>query len=589
MSRLPLAWILSLWRPHRRLVVPLLVLTVLNGMAVAAVPLAVRDVFDILGRSFTPETLAHGIKVLLAAGLARFAIYACLQNMRAYLNARLEWSIRSRLFRHLIRLSPLFYTRYSAGDLVTRLTDDISDDMKLAWFLCSGFFRCLEAACVVITVAAAMFRLNVPMTLWCLLPLPALFALFVAISGHLEGRFSRLQQAISRVNSEIEATLTGIHLVKAYGMEASRRDAFHQVADGRREAELGAVTGQAMMETVYGYAWQLAAATVLLVGGRQVILGHVSLADFVAFNGLCLALTYPMFDFGQFLTKGRQAIVFIERLQSLEAEAVDIGDGVRTDLPSDGPAYHMEGVGFCYGRDRAPALQGVDLRLPRGGFVAIVGRVGHGKTTLLRLLLRLLDPTAGQVGRSGVPLPELSLDAARRDIGYVPQDPVLLSDSIRENIRFGRPEVDDDRVEEAVAMAQLASDVGGFQDGLSTRVGPRGLQLSGGQKQRVSLARALAGRPSVLVLDDCTASLDAATEARLWQTLRRELPHVTVVVVTHRTAELERADEVLVLGEHGAVVQRGTHRELMAQGGEYRTLYERWQEEEDEIPDAMAV
>jgi ATP-binding cassette subfamily B protein len=213
--------------------------------------------------------------------------------------------------------------------------------------------------------------------------------------------------------------------------------------------------------------------------------------------------------------------------------------------------------------------------------VAIVGRVGQGKTTLMRLLLHQIEPGHGHIVRRGVDLRNLTAATARQGIGYVPQDPVLISDTIYENIRFGRSEVSADAIARAVEQAQLLPDLGGFQQGLQTMVGPRGLQLSGGQKQRVSMARALAGQPSVLLLDDCTASLDADTEARLWDALRRERPELTIVVVTHRTAELERADEVVLLGDGGRILQRGRHGALMAQEGEYRTLYERWRGAED--------
>ncbi|MHB2016397.1 MAG: ABC transporter ATP-binding protein [Candidatus Xenobia bacterium] len=564
-------WIWSVWTPHRVFILPLLLLTVANGVAVAAIPMATRTVIDDVASHLTATALWHSIEWLAAVGAARFVVYCTLQNLRGFVNCRLEWTARDRLFAHLVRLGPSFYVRYKIGDIVTRLTDDIGENMKLAWFLCSGLFRFLEALAVVVTVAVAMLRLNLTLALWCLFPLPFLFWLFLRIAGRLDRRYAALQGMISRVNSEIDATFGGIRVVKAFGIEATRQKAFEQVCSDRRRAELNAVRTMVALESLYGYSWQIVAAIVLLVGGLLVIHGGVTLGDFVAFNGFAVSLTFPMFDFGAFLTRGRLALVSIERLQVLEEVDADVQDGqpARADLPADLSAHE---VSYRY-PSGSQALRQITLEARPGTTTALVGRVGQGKSTLIRLLLRLFDPDQGRVQRGDQDVRQVALRDARAGIGYVPQEPVILSGTIRDNIRFGR-DIPDEELQRAVRMAQLETDLAGFQDGLDTRVGPRGVQLSGGQKQRVSLARALAGHPRILLLDDCTASLDADTEVRLWDALAEHCADTTRIIVTHRTSELERADRIYVLGDGGRLMQQGTHQSLMQQGGEYRRLYQ---------------
>jgi ATP-binding cassette subfamily B protein len=564
-----MAWLWAQWRPWRWLLLPLVVLTVLNGIAVAAIPLALKSVFDTLEKSFSAANLDRSIEFLLAAGVARFFIYNTLQTTRAWMNARFDWSLRAQLFCRLLCLSPGQLSRFTLGDLVTRLTDDVSDDSKLGWFMCSGFFRTLEALTVIAVVVLAMVHICPALAWQVLVPVPVLGVAFVSLSGPLRRVFVVRQAAVSQVNAEIEATMSGVHLVKASGAEAARQEAFHRVADHRRSAEMAAVRWQILLESLQAYAWQGLAAAVLFLGGRLVILHRITLPEFVAFNGLALSLTMPMFDLGNFVNVGRQAMVFYDRLRAIESLLPDIVSGSQV-VPVSDSVFRLQGASFEYDQ---PALSDVDLVVPRGRFVAIVGRVGTGKSTLLRLLIRLMDVDAGVIRCGDIPIAELSVAGLRASVGYVPQEAVLLSDTVRENIRFGRDGAD---VEEAARLAQL--DMEALAEGLETRVGPRGVQLSGGQKQRVALARALAGRPPVLLLDDCTASLDAATEARLWQALREERPDLTLVVVTHRRQELERADDILVLGPGGKVLERGRHADLLAQGGEYYRLYRTFEE-----------
>jgi ATP-binding cassette subfamily B protein len=597
----------QLWRPWRIMILPILLLTLLNAGLVVSIPLAVKHIFDSLGGGFSIGQLRHATVWLVTLGAGRFFVYCSLQNCRAFVWSRLEWTVRSRIFAHVTRLGPTFFGRYDVGDLVTRLTNDIGDD-KFCWFLCPGLFRAFEATSIVVAAGVAMARLQGTLTLAVLLPLVAVFVTFVKLAGLLDRRFRALQSAISRVTSYLQATFDAIRLVFAYQMEASRGRGFDDILEQRREVDLEAIRGQVWMEITHSYAWQAVAALVLLLGGRMVLLGHITLGDWVAFNSFAFSLTVPIFDLGNLWVRGRQCLVCAERLRELENTQPDVREldnpqpvrernkpqpdvrqteSSRPEVPERPAAPHQDvepeltlrEVSFAYAGLSRDVLQQLSFEIRLGEFAAVAGAVGSGKSTLLRLLVRLADPHHGSVVRAGHDVRAISLAAVRDGVGLVPQDPLLFSDTIAENVRFGRAAVSDDDVAWALEVAHLQLDAAAFPQGLQTRVGPRGTQLSGGQKQRLSLARALAGRPRLLLLDDCTASLDSLTEARLWARLRSALPQATVVLVTHRLATLERADRVLVLGRDGRLLAVGTHGTLLADCAEYARLYAGWRDD----------
>lgn len=572
MSRSLLAWIVAAWRPHGLLAVPLTLLTMLNAVVVAALPFALKRVFDSLVADPRWETIRTAILVLAGLAALRFAVYCTLQNLRAYGNHLFEHALRTRLFARLLTLGPSFYARHSTGDTLTRLTNDIGPDMKLPWFLCSGIFRAMEATTTFVLVVAGCVAVSPPLTLACLVPLPLLGVLFVRVSRLVQERSARMQQAISAVGAELDCTFQGIRLVKAYGAEDERAGAFAAALEERRGAELAMVRAEAVLQAFHEYAWQLVVALILLVGGSRVIDGRMTLGDLMAFNAFAVSLTFPLFELGSFMSKLRQNAAIVARLAEIEETVPEVVDGPGAAAVPGAPAVELDEVHFAYRAGR-PVLAGVGVAIRAGETLAVVGRVGAGKSTLLSLLVRLRDPGAGRVLRDGCALAGLDLDRARAGIGYVPQDPVILSETLRENVVFGRAGIDEATVRWALERSRFAQDLGAFPQGLDTPVGPRGTRLSGGQKQRLALARALAGRPGLLVMDDCTASLDAATEEAVWRDLARDLPGTTVVLVTHRVPVLARCDRILVLGPDGRAVQQGTHAELAARPGEYRELY----------------
>ncbi len=577
-------WLFELWRNKKRLAAFLILFSVLNAALAVAYPIFLRAVIDAITKQETFEVISRNVLLLLAVGIVNFLVYASMQGTRAWTNLRLERDVRQRIFDHLIRLGRGFFQKFRTGDIVTRMTDDLSTEMKLSWFACSGIFRTIEALCMIGLGLVAMLRLNPKLTLFAVGPLPILILIFMATASAVQSRFERLQKRISDVNDHMEACFSGIRVVKAYRREGVQQNGFHDVIARRKKAEIDAVKVGTVVQSMYGYIWQFGVVIVLLVGGKMVMDGTLSLGTLVAFDAYVLLLVFPMYDIGTFFVQGKRAGVSIRRLTDME----DVGPEVREKVNARrfeigegdfAAALRFEKVSLAVPGGRK-ILDNVSFKVRPGEMAALVGRVGSGKSTVVNLIPRLTDPTEGRVCIDGTPTVELSLDSLRRLIGYVPQEPLLFSDTIERNIRFHRDWVTDADIERAAEVARLTQDMDAFQEGFQTKIGQRGVMISGGQKQRIALARALAGKPRILILDDCTASLDAQTEAALWEGLHQVFPGCITIVISHRAATLEKASQILVF-DKGVVVERGTHDELVTKRGVYHTLYELGKLEEE--------
>ncbi len=513
----------------------------------------------------------------LILGLFSHGLYAVFQSSRAWMNCRLEWHFRQDAFDRITTKGPNFFNQFRTGDLVTRMTDDVQE--KLSWFACSGIFRFYEALLTVTFILFMMVRMDPVLTAWIVGPLPLLIIVFFKTSSLLDERYDHLQKRISTFNDVMEACLSGIRVVKAYVREKAQKLKFKDAAEDRRTAEISAVRITAVVDSLYHSIWQFAVVIVLVVGGYRALYSDLTVGDIAAFVAYATWLVFPMFDIGQFLVKSRQSAVSIDRLKELEDVPAMVGDGGRISPNGSGSGLVFEKVSFAFDGMSRDILSEVSFDVEPGQTVAIVGKVGSGKSWLVNLVPRLVDPTGGVVKLDGKDLREYRLAELRRYIGYVPQEPVLFSDTVRNNILFGREGIDDELLEWAIDVAQLRTDIETFPKGIETEIGTRGVSISGGQKQRLALARALVGKPKILILDDCTSALDSRTEARLWDRLHEVMPGMTAMLITHRPDTLERADTILVFDD-GRVVEVGPHSRLIEAGGDYARIYRRYQLEE---------
>lgn len=477
---------------------------------------------------------------LLSLGLVQSLLYVSVQGTRTRMNHRIQQRVRDRVFTHLTRVRPGALGPWRVGDLVARLTDDISDE-KLAWFLCSGVFRAWEAGCVVLACLVAMVWLDPALTAWTLLPLP----FFLVTHALLAGRFGRVasaaQAALSHTVTVIQDAYDGVRVVQAHGLADLARRAVAGAARAQADRELDRARIEHGFTLEFSYGWQLGVAALLVAGARRLAEGELEASTFVVFTGFGMTLVFQMYDFAAFAVRSRVTAASLRRVEELAAlpEGPPAGlEGDHLELPRMLPATHR------------PLTLLAPLRAGPGTVVAVTGPVGAGKTTLLRAI-------AGE---------EPGVEVTRPRPAWVPQDPVVLAGTVRENLTLGRP----GDPAPAASAACLDPDLARWPQGLDTPVGEKGVTLSGGQQQRVQIARALYADPSLLLLDDATSALDADTEGRFWDGLGRA-GRVTVVV-THRPATLARADVVLYLRD-GQEVARGTHAELVRSSPHYRAAY----------------
>jgi ATP-binding cassette subfamily B protein len=594
-----LRWI---WRHYRRfphVIALLLVLTPLQQALSVHIPRLVGFTIDYLKTGKVTEhwlaawLVGTGDRVglapaasfaagFIALGVIGAALYAYFQSWRAWMNVRLEWLFRQDAFDRITAKGPDFFNRFRTGDLITRLTDDVAE--KLSWFACSGIWRLYEALLGVAFVLVMMISIDPGLTLWTAGPLPLLIVIFFVSSSALDRRYEQLQKRISRVSDVMEACFSGIRVVKAYVREPAQQAKFTAAAHERRGAEIASVKVGAIIDSLYNYIWQFGVVIVLLAGGYKVLRSGLSIGDMAAFIYYVVWLVFPMFDIGQFLVKSRQSAVSINRLVELEAVAPMVADEGELALGGEGAdrrddlagALRFEQVGFAFPGSERKILDDVSFEIEPGQTVAVVGRVGAGKSWLVNLIPRLVDPSEGRVTLDGRDLRAYKLADLRRRIGFVPQEPVLFSDTVRNNILFGRDGIPEERLAWALEVAQLRDEVAGFPQGIDTPVGTRGMSISGGQKQRLSLARALVGQPRILILDDCTSALDSRTEAALWERLHAVMPGMTAILITHRPDTLQRADRIFVLAD-GRLVECGRHDELIERSGEYARIYRRFE------------
>jgi ATP-binding cassette subfamily B protein len=592
-------WIWRFWQPHRAWLLVLIFLTLLSSAAALAYPMVFRYVLDDLNHVLAAHnpvlarTTAWRLAGILAAiGIAR-ALAQLYPGFRAMLNCRIERDVREKYFSVILDRGFSFFNHFRTGDLVTRLTDDIGGHPKIAWFSCSGIFRAVESGSKFVFCLWIMLAMDWQLALLSILPLPIMMAVFYQLRIAMSQRALERQQAISQTNDLLEAAFSGIRIVKAFNAEAAQAAQLQQILEGRIEAEMRVQRMVLGMQNLF-WAMQFAGQIIVVVaGGMRVLSGRLSMGEFYAFYVYLTMLVRPLMDIPNLLVTSRQAFACIDR--EVELEEWDGGGESAARPPaglnggrSAGPPFQqvarleLRAIRFTYDPGLPEALRGIDLELRAGEKVAIVGSVGSGKSTLLKVAAGIIPPSAGAVLVNGRPLASLDRGAWRARVGYIPQEANLFSESVADNVRFGRPLSDAD-VRRALELARVLDEMEALPGGIDEVLGQRGLTVSGGQKQRLAIARAAAGDPDLLLMDDCTSALDAENERVFWELLSARLPDAMCLIVTHRLATARVADRIYVL-DRGRVVGHGTHAELLETCEVYRNFLTR-----EELAAALGV
>ena len=559
-------------------------------------PLVIRRAIDDLNKQLNLQKLAFYAGALLAVAGTKAIFQFLTRWILIGVSREIEFDLRNDLFAHLERLSYSFYQRTRTGDIMARATNDLNAVRMLV-----GPGIMYTANTVVFTIGALAFMLSISpkLTMWAFLPLPVISIVIQYFGRRIHERFERIQAMFSDISARAQENFSGARLVRAYVQEEWEIESFERANDEYIARSLKLVRLMGMLwptlETMLG----LAVIIVLFVGGREVIQHHISVGSFVAFNTYMVQLTWPIIALGWVINLFQRGTASMGRIQSVLAEQPEITDA---DVPAvDAPTgmigdIEFRNLSFRYGNTLRAAesgngtdgsqhgdelvLNNVNLTVPTGTSLAIVGPTGSGKSTLVSLIPRIYDATEGSVLIDGRPIREYPLEVLRANIGFVPQETFLFSDSIRDNIAFGAQDATDEDVRRAAEAANIADDIEGFPQGYRTLVGERGITLSGGQKQRTAIARAIIRNPRILVLDDALASVDTQTEDRILNHLREIMQGRTTIFISHRVSTVRNADRIAVLHD-GGIVEYGTHAELIEHNGYYTELYNKQLLEEE--------
>jgi len=512
------------------------------------------------------------VAVIAAIAVAQAVVRTFSRFVIFNIGRDIEYDLRNDLFRHLEAQPLAFYQQRQTGDLMSRLVNDVT---AVRLLLGLGILNFIDAPLAYALGLSGMLLKDVRLTVAALAVYPAAFLVVKRTSRLLMERTFRVQEGLGELSSRVQENLSGIHVVKAYACEAHEVQSFARANARFQELNLRLARVRGFIGPVMNIVGGAGVLVVLWYGGREAIAGRLSVGDLVAFIGYLGQLAWPTMALGWMLSIVQRGRAAMQRLNELFAVAPAITSPPDAIPPADVRGdIVLRGVSFRYpGRPDAPAvLDDVDLAIPAGSTIAVVGRTGAGKTTLVQLLPRLFDIDAGAVLLDGRDIRTLPLGWLRRQVGLVPQDPFLFSRSVRDNVAFALETDGNGRVEQAVRMASLTRDLAEFPHGLETIVGERGVTLSGGQKQRVALARVVAAAPRVLVLDDALSSVDAQTEREILDRLREFFRARTTILVSHRITTVKEADLIFVVDE-GRVVEFGDHETLLARGGMYADLF----------------
>jgi ABC-type multidrug transport system fused ATPase/permease subunit len=523
--------------------------------------------------------------VIVGLFLLSAIVYAVASWAQTYLvgwvGQRALQDLRVRLFTHLQRLSIGFYSRNRTGVIISRITNDVE---ALDQLVEDGLATLIQSGLTLIGVVVILFVLDPHLALLTFLVLPflAVGAFVFRIASADAYRLTR--EKIAAITGYLQETLSGIRVVRAFGQEPAHIARFHELNDENRKANMTTVNLNAAYFPAVELLSALVTVEILVIGGIEAITGHTSTGVVFAFIAALNNFFDPIQNLSQLYTTYQSGMAALDKIFDLLDERPDLSDAPdATPLPAIRGEIRFDDVSFQYGRasgaeDGDYALRDVDLVIPPGQTVALVGETGAGKSTFAKLVSRFYDPTSGDVRVDGRDLRTITAESLRSQMGIVPQEGFLFSGTIRENIAFGRPDATDEEIRAAARAVGADTFIDELEDGYGSQIGERGVQLSAGQRQLVAFARALVADPRILVLDEATSNVDVHTESLIEQGLRRLVAGRTAIVIAHRLSTIRHAGRILVL-EHGRVVEDGTHDELLEAQGRYWRLYRDWAEQ----------
>ena len=513
--------------------------------------------------------LAYNILLIIGATLIAAILTFFMRQTFIVVSRHIEYDLKNEVYRHYQDLSLNFYKKNRTGDLMNRISEDVT---KVRMYLGPAIMYSVQTVTSTVVVLIFMLKSAPELTAYTVIPLPVLSFAIYKLSVAIQKRSTVVQQYLSKLNTFTQESFSGIAVIKSYGIEEQTNHNFTELSNGSRDKNIDLVKVQAFFFPLMVLLIGISNILVIYIGGRQYIDGQIdNLGVIVEFLLYVNMLTWPVASIGWVTSLVKQAEASQERINEFLKEEPEITNLKETPDSIKGK-INFKNVSFTYDDTNITALKDVSFEVNSGETLAIIGKTGSGKSTILELIGRLYDIDRGEILIDGRNIRELNLESLRKSIGYVPQDAFLFSDSIRNNIKFGKTEATDEEIYEAARNASVHKNIVGFSKGYDTVLGERGITLSGGQKQRVSIARAIIHDPQILLFDDCLSAVDTETEEEILSNLFKISKEKTTILVSHRISSAKNADKILIL-EDGAIVQQGTHSQLLNQEGYYKELY----------------
>jgi ATP-binding cassette subfamily B protein len=545
----------------------------------ALLPLVIGSAVDDLKTGVTQQKIVyHSVRLLAIAAASAIFLYITRQVLIGA-SREIEFDLRNDLFANLERQSAAFYNTHRTGDIMARTTNDLSAVRQLL-----GPAIMYSANTIVFTAAALplMYRISPKLTMIAFFPLPIASVLVQQFGARIHRRFERIQAMFSDISAKAQENFSGARLIRAFAQEEAEIASFETANQEYIARSLLLVRLMAMLWPTLEFVLGISLVISLLVGGHEVVAHRISVGMFAEFMVYMVQLTWPMIAIGwvvNLFQRGTASVIRIDELLKQQPDIADAPDAASRSAQPIAGTIEFNDLTFSY-PDGTEVLHHINLTIPAGSSLAIVGPTGSGKSTLVNLIPRIYDAPEGTVLIDGEPLTRYPVADLRRNIGFVPQETFLFSESVAQNIAFGVPDATEQQIEDAASIAHIRTEILEFPKGFSTLVGERGVTLSGGQKQRTAIARAVIRDPRILILDDALASVDTYTEEQILSGLRKVMEGRTTILISHRTSTARNADQIAVLVA-GRIAELGTHDELLVRGGYYTKLYEKQQLEEE--------
>jgi ATP-binding cassette, subfamily B, multidrug efflux pump len=548
-----------------------LVFILISNIGMVYIPVILKNAIDSIQENVNIDILFnYGLLIVgasIISGIFRFLI----RQTIIVVSREIEFDLRQDFWSHIQRLPLRYFQNNSTGNIMAHATNDMN---AVRMFLGPAVMYSIDTGIRLFIVIGIMIAFNAELTLYALLPLPILSILVWKVGKLIHEKFTLIQEKFSEITSKAQESFSGIRVIKSYIREDNEIKEFNDLGKQYITLTMNMVKIQALFQPLLSLITGLSIIIVVWVGGTKIINGTMTLGEITAFIIYLGILIWPMIAFGWVINIIQQGEASMKRLNRIFAEPLEIDDSEETDNTISNLQGNItfRNVSFRYNENLPYILKNIDLDIPAGSTVAIVGYTGSGKSTLVNLIPRQYDVTSGEIRIDGINIKKIPLDVLRTSTGMVQQESFLFSDSIYNNISYGLKSIDKEKVREVSAIAAFDKDVESFPEGYETIVGERGITFSGGQKQRASLARALAVDPKILVLDDSFSAVDTNTEEEILSSLKRFMRNRTSIIISHRISTVKDADKIIVLSE-GKIAEEGTHQQLVNRGGIYADLH----------------